>query len=64
MQSAISFFIGFLNASLLPCCFACIDYQIATPSIAGKAVSASVYKDERFSDYAPLIIDYINDIPS
>ncbi len=41
-----------------------IDYQIATPGIAAKAVSASVYKDERFSDHAPLIIDYINDIAS
>jgi len=35
-----------------------IDYQIATPGIAAKAVSASVYKDERFSDHAPLIVEY------
>jgi len=35
-----------------------IDYQIATPAFAAKAVSTSVYKDERFSDHAPLIIDY------
>ena len=35
-----------------------IDYQIATPAIAAKAVSASIYKDERFSDHAPLIVDY------
>ncbi len=35
-----------------------IDYQIATPALAAKAVSTSVYKDERFSDHAPLIIDY------
>jgi exodeoxyribonuclease-3 len=35
-----------------------IDYQIATPGIAAKATSASVYKDQRFSDHAPLIIDY------
>ncbi|OIR04920.1 exodeoxyribonuclease [mine drainage metagenome] len=35
-----------------------IDYQIATPGIAAKAVAASVYKDERFSDHAPLIVDY------
>lgn len=41
-----------------------IDYQIATPGIAARAVAASVYKDERFSDHAPLIIDYINDITS
>lgn len=35
-----------------------IDYQIATPLIANKATSASIYKQERFSDHAPLIIDY------
>lgn len=35
-----------------------IDYQIATPGIAAKARSASVYKDQRFSDHAPLIVDY------
>jgi exodeoxyribonuclease-3 len=35
-----------------------IDYQIATPETAAKAQSASVYKAERFSDHAPLIIDY------
>ncbi|EEO28497.1 exodeoxyribonuclease III [Oxalobacter paraformigenes] len=38
-----------------------IDYQIATPGIAGKAVSASIYKETRFSDHAPLTIWY--DIP-
>jgi exodeoxyribonuclease-3 len=35
-----------------------IDYQIATPSFAHKAQAASIYKTERFSDHAPLIIDY------
>jgi len=35
-----------------------IDYQIATPGVAAEAKSASVYKDERFSDHAPLTIDY------
>jgi len=35
-----------------------IDYQIATPGIGQKAVSTSIYKDERFSDHAPLIVDY------
>jgi exodeoxyribonuclease III len=35
-----------------------IDYQIATPGIAAKASSTSVYKEQRFSDHAPLIIDY------
>jgi exodeoxyribonuclease-3 len=35
-----------------------IDYQIATAKIAGSAKTTSIYKQERFSDHAPLIIDY------
>ncbi|HTN93677.1 MAG TPA: exodeoxyribonuclease III [Gallionella sp.] len=35
-----------------------IDYQVATPGIAAKSQSASIYKAQRFSDHAPLIIDY------
>jgi exodeoxyribonuclease-3 len=35
-----------------------IDYQIATPGLAAKARSASVFKDRRFSDHAPLTVDY------
>ena len=35
-----------------------IDYQIATPGIAKKAQRVEIYKAERFSDHAPLIIDY------
>jgi exodeoxyribonuclease-3 len=35
-----------------------IDYQIATPGIAARAESASIYKAQRFSDHAPLTIDY------
>ncbi|HEY6898944.1 MAG TPA: exodeoxyribonuclease III [Rhodocyclaceae bacterium] len=35
-----------------------IDYQIATPGIAATAQSGSVYKNQRFSDHAPLTIDY------
>lgn len=35
-----------------------IDYQIATPALADTARSVSIYKDERFSDHAPLVIDY------
>ena len=35
-----------------------IDYHIATPGIAGKAKRASIYKNKRFSDHAPLTIDY------
>lgn len=37
-----------------------IDYQIATPGLAAKAHTTSVYKEQRFSDHAPLIIDYRN----
>lgn len=35
-----------------------IDYQITTPLIAARAEAASIYKAQRFSDHAPLIIDY------
>ena len=35
-----------------------IDYQITTPSLKGKVKKTEIYKDERFSDHAPLIIDY------
>lgn len=37
-----------------------IDYQVATPNIASKAIATSIYKQQRFSDHAPLIIDYAN----
>jgi exodeoxyribonuclease-3 len=39
-----------------------IDYQIATPGIAAKAVRERIYKDKRFSDHAPLIIEYQHEI--
>ena len=35
-----------------------IDYQVATPGIAATARTASIYRNRRFSDHAPLIIDY------
>jgi exodeoxyribonuclease-3 len=35
-----------------------IDYQIATPGLAAKAKRVEIYKARRFSDHAPLIIDY------
>jgi exodeoxyribonuclease III len=35
-----------------------IDYHIATPGVAAKAVRESIYKSKRFSDHAPLTIDY------
>ncbi len=38
-----------------------IDYQIATPLIAQRAHAASIYKEQRFSDHAPLTIDYLQE---
>jgi len=35
-----------------------LDYQIATPGIAARARRASIYLEARFSDHAPLTIDY------
>lgn len=35
-----------------------IDYHVITPGIADKVKSAHIYKAERFSDHAPLTIDY------
>jgi exodeoxyribonuclease-3 len=35
-----------------------IDYHIVNTSLKNKIQSVSIYKDERFSDHAPLIVDY------
>ncbi len=35
-----------------------LDYQIATPGLAELARSASIYKLQKFSDHAPLTMDY------
>ncbi len=35
-----------------------LDYQIATPGLADAARATDIYTAERFSDHAPLIIDY------
>jgi exodeoxyribonuclease-3 len=35
-----------------------IDYQVITPGLASKVKGADVYKTERFSDHAPLTMDY------
>jgi exodeoxyribonuclease-3 len=35
-----------------------IDYQIATPGVAAAARRESIYKAKRFSDHAPLVVDY------
>jgi exodeoxyribonuclease III len=35
-----------------------LDYHLATPALAAKARVASIFKDRKFSDHAPLTIDY------
>ncbi|MDH5300900.1 MAG: exodeoxyribonuclease III [Gammaproteobacteria bacterium] len=35
-----------------------IDYQVVSPSLAAKIIAASIYKEQRFSDHAPLTLDY------
>lgn len=35
-----------------------IDYQVITPGLKNKVKMANIYTDQRFSDHAPLIMDY------
>jgi exodeoxyribonuclease-3 len=35
-----------------------LDYHLATPGIASKARREQIYLDQRFSDHAPVVIDY------
>jgi exodeoxyribonuclease-3 len=35
-----------------------IDYQVVSGGLAGKAHSAAIYTHRRFSDHAPLVMDY------
>ena len=35
-----------------------IDYQLITPDLAERVRAASIYRDQRFSDHAPVVIDY------
>ena len=35
-----------------------IDYQVVSRGLAGKAHAASIYTAKRFSDHAPLVMDY------
>lgn len=35
-----------------------IDYQVITPNLKEKVIHASIYKKQRFSDHAPLLIEY------
>jgi exodeoxyribonuclease-3 len=41
-----------------------IDYHITTPGVAGTALSAEIYRDQRFSDHAPLTMQYGYEIPA
>ena len=38
-----------------------IDYQIVSPTFAPRIKAASIWKKTRFSDHAPLVIDYDHD---
>jgi exodeoxyribonuclease-3 len=40
-----------------------IDYHVSTPGLADRARAADIYRDERFSDHAPLTMDYDYDVP-
>jgi exodeoxyribonuclease-3 len=35
-----------------------LDYHLATPALAARATTAAIYKAQKFSDHAPLVIDY------
>ena len=35
-----------------------IDYQVITPDLRSAVKKASIYKEQRFSDHAPLVMDY------
>jgi len=38
-----------------------LDYMLVTPGLSGSGLGQSIYREERFSDHAPLVIDF--DIP-
>jgi exodeoxyribonuclease-3 len=39
-----------------------LDYHLATPVLAEKARSESIYKDQKFSDHAPITVEYDLDL--
>ena len=39
-----------------------IDYQVITPGLRDRVRAVSIYKAQRFSDHAPLIVDYDLDV--
>jgi len=42
--------------------FCRIDYYLATPAIAALARSEAIYKTIKFSDHAPITVDYDLDL--
>ena len=41
-----------------------IDYQVVTPGLRPLITDASIYRKKRFSDHAPLIVDYDYELPA
>jgi exodeoxyribonuclease-3 len=39
-----------------------LDYQLITPELASRVQSATIEREQRFSDHAPLAIDYADDL--
>lgn len=39
-----------------------IDYQIISPGLRDRVLATSIYKRKRFSDHAPLIVDYAGEL--
>lgn len=39
-----------------------IDYQVITPGLKTKVVDATIYRERRWSDHAPLIVEYAGDL--
>ena len=35
-----------------------LDYQVVTPGLKAQIIGASIYKEQRFSDHAPLLMEY------
>lgn len=40
-----------------------IDYQLITPDLRGAVRGAAIYRDARFSDHAPVILEYDLELP-
>jgi len=39
-----------------------LDYQITTPNLRRNVRNAGIYREQRFSNHSPLIIDYTCDL--